>query len=67
MPMISEVQQALARCLDAEPPKGTHLALSPDSNQLANVFAEMIFFKEIERPRDRLTSRQLEAFTRWLA
>ena len=41
MPRLEDVQEALQRCLAAEPP--VDFALSKDAAQLATVFAEMRF------------------------
>jgi hypothetical protein len=65
MPLFEEIQAALIRCLDQQPPSGPELKLSADSNQLANVFAEMDYFDEKERPLSKLTSAQRDAFERW--
>jgi hypothetical protein len=63
MPSMSEVQKALERCMKAEPPKD--FSLSPDSSQLATVFAEMLHGREADRPLDAFKPKQLAAFHRW--
>jgi hypothetical protein len=65
MPSMTDVQQALERCMRAEPPQD--FSLSPDSSQLATVFAEMLYGRESERPLEALTAKQLAAFNRWAA
>jgi len=65
VPTFSEIQAALMRCMSAEPPVGEHLALSADSNQLADVYAEMAFFRQEERSLDALKPKQRAAFERW--
>jgi len=63
MPTMNEVQKALDRCMKAEPP--VNYSLSPDSSQLATVFAEMLYDREPERPLDAFKPKQLAAFERW--
>jgi hypothetical protein len=63
MPTIHEVQQALQRCLTAEPPND--FRLSADSAQLATVFAEMRFSREEVCDLETLSSDQVTAFERW--
>jgi hypothetical protein len=65
MPSLDEIQAALARCITAEPPSKKELQLSPDSSQLAEVFAEMVYAKEQEREITELNAAQREAFDRW--
>lgn len=67
MPTFEQVQEALEACMKAEPPQGEECALSHDSNQIANVFAEMLYFKETERPLESFKPKQREAFERWQA
>lgn len=63
MPTCAEIQKALTACMKAEPPRD--YALSPDSSQLAAVFAEMTVGHEAERSLEALTPKQLAAFQRW--
>ncbi|HEY8096953.1 MAG TPA: DUF3717 domain-containing protein [Methylobacter sp.] len=60
---FKELQLVIDRCMKAQPT--LNFALSPDASQLATVFAEMMVFKEDERPLEKFTARQLEAFERW--
>ena len=63
MPTLTEVQEALQRCLTAEPPEDSRL--SPDAAQLTTVFAEMRFAREHVRDRESLKPKQVDAFDRW--
>jgi hypothetical protein len=66
MPLFTEVQTALERCMEAEPPTAEpYFALSLDSSNLADVFAEMLYGKEQARPLEALTEKQRTAFERW--
>lgn len=65
MPTLHEVQQALQRCMEAEPP--ANLALSPDASQLATAFAEMRYAKVDACERESLTVEKLAAYDRWAA
>lgn len=47
---IKELETALQRCMNAEPPKD--YCLSKDANSLATVLAEMQYFRQEEKPLD---------------
>lgn len=64
MPTMNEVQKALQRCLNAEPP--VNYSLSADASQLATVYAEMAYFREDARPLDAFKPKQKAAFERWI-
>ena len=63
MPTMIEIQKALDRCMKAEPP--VNYSLSPDSSQLATVFAEMLYSHEPDRALEAFKPKQLAAFERW--
>jgi len=65
MPSFDQIQAALIHCLEQQPPCKIQLKLSADSSKLAEVFAEMSFFDEAERPLSKLSPVQREAFERW--
>lgn len=64
MPTISQIQAALNRCMQMEPPQNH--TLSPDASQIATVLAEMNYFKEGERSLDSLKETQKQSVLRWL-
>lgn len=64
MPMFAEYLAALQRCMQAEPPVNKAF-LSKDSNVLADVYAEMLYTSQAERPLEVLTDDQRAAFERW--
>ena len=48
MPTFDEIKLALNTCMTAEPT--VDFVLSKDASQLGTVFAEMMHFKQAERP-----------------
>ena len=65
MPTLNEITQALNNCMVGEPP--VNYVLSKDASQLGTVFAEMLYFKQSERPFDTLSHKQVSAYQRWTA
>lgn len=65
MPTFDEIKMALNTCMAAEP--AIDFVLSKDSSQLDTVFAEMMHFKQAERPLETLSQKQLSAYQRWTA
>ena len=63
MPTLDEVQRALQRCLEAEPP--VDFALSADASQLAAVFAEMRYARSHNVEAPAMKAKQVDAFDRW--
>lgn len=59
MPTFDEIKMALNTCMAAEP--AIDFVLSNDSSQLGTVFAEMMYFKQSERPLDTLSQKQITA------
>jgi hypothetical protein len=64
MPTLAEVQQALQRCMSAEP--AVEFALSADASRLSTVFAEMLYAKEVTRDLDQFSEKEADAYRRWL-
>ena len=65
MPTFDEIKLALNTCMAAEPT--VDFVLSKDASQLGTVFAEMMHFKQAERPLDSLSQKQVSAYLRWTA
>ncbi|PWF55355.1 DUF3717 domain-containing protein [Flavobacterium cupreum] len=63
MPTFDEIKKALNTCMVAEP--AVDFVLSKDANQLCTVFAEMMHFKQTERPLGTLSDKQVIAYQRW--
>jgi hypothetical protein len=60
---FAEVQAALQRCLAANPP--VNVTLCRDASLLADVFGEMLFFREQERSLAPFSEDHRAAFARW--
>lgn len=65
MPTLNEITQALNNCMVVEPP--VNYVLSKDASQLGTVLAEMLYFKQSERPFDTLSHKQVIAYQRWMS
>ncbi|WP_017879652.1 DUF3717 domain-containing protein [Janthinobacterium sp. CG3] len=65
MPTFDEIKLALNTCMTAEPT--IDFMLSKDASQLETVFAEMMYFKQIERPLESLSHKQVSAYLHWTA
>lgn len=63
MPSFNDIQLALEACMAAEPPKD--YVLSKDSSLIADVWAEMLFTKEPERPLSAFSEKSRDAYLRW--
>jgi len=62
-----DIQQALERCMAAEPVTGQEYGLSRDASLLGDILGEMIWRKLDEIPVTVMEGRHLEALNRWMA
>lgn len=63
----TSIQQALERCMAAEPVNGKECGLSRDASLLGDILGEMIWRKLDEIPMSVVEGKHLEAVGRWVA
>lgn len=61
----SDIQQALERCMAAEPVAGAEYALSKDASRLADILGEMIYRKADTLAVADVSEKAQAAFNRW--
>lgn len=64
---LADVQSALQKCLAAHPPEGLERVLCRDASLIADVFGDMLYFKETNRPMASIRSDRMSAIEHWLA
>lgn len=62
----SEIQQALEKCMAANPPTGVECGLSLDASLLGDILGEMIYRRLDEVPAAVITGKHLETLNRWM-
>lgn len=61
-----EIQQALERCMAAEPPHGVECRLSRDASLLGDILGEMIYRKLDSVLASAITGKHFETLERWI-
>ena len=62
---LSDLHNALDRCMRAHPPEGIERSLHPDANTLADVWARILVERIDTVPMDGLKPRVLEVYRQW--
>lgn len=65
MVQIQEIQAAIQRCMDQQPPEQPAYRLSKDASRLAEVYGVMIGSRQEAVALASLTDVQREALARW--
>ena len=63
---IDTLRAALDRCMAAHPPSGIELALHPDANRMATLWASMLVTRETIIPMSEVDAGVLAAIRRWM-
>lgn len=61
----SDIQQALERCMSAEPADGIEYRLSKDASLLGDILGDMIYRRLVEIGTGELAEKHLDALRRW--
>lgn len=63
MPTSTQYQAALAACMEVQPT--VDYTLPKDASQLVDVYVDMDYKRQKDRPLEELTPKQFAAYNRW--